>query len=397
MNSRPVGIVGMGCICAAGDSVEDIISSLYCGKRKPAAPVAFIAELAENPPVFEVYSDLTRFAVHENHSRTTLLALAAVREALLDAELSESVLKNLRIGVALGTTVGCTLNSESFYRQYRAGLTPNSSPINKFLNNNPAMAVAEIYGFTGPVAAVANACSSGSDAIGLAMDWLNFDLCDIAIAGGTDELSRPAYLGFNALQVTSNEPCRPFDKNRKGLNLGEGAGVLILESDVSIRRRNSHPSAMISGFASSCDAYHPTGPHPEGEGLERAICGALAEASVRAADIAFINAHGTSTIENDKVEGCVISRLFGNAIPVVSTKAYTGHTLGAAGGIEAVLTVRGLLDQKLPSTAGFEIPDSACRITPTEHPGEISGRVALSTSLAFGGSNSALVVQLDRP
>lgn len=395
MNSQSVGIVGMGCICAAGDSIEEIISSLYCGKRNPAAPRAFTADLPEYPPVFEVYSDLTRFKVHENHSRTTLLVLAAIHEALIHAELNQSVLKNLRIGVALGTTVGCTLNSESFYRQYRAGLMPNLSPINKFLTNNPAMAVAEIYGFTGPVAAVANACSSGSDAIGLARDWLNFDLCDIAIAGGTDELSRPAYLGFNALQVTSAEPCRPFDRTRKGLNLGEGAGVLILESETSIRQRSSRPYAMISGFASSCDAYHPTGPHPEGAGLERAIYGALSDASVRAADIAFINAHGTSTIENDKVEGCVISRLFGNSIPVVSTKGYTGHTLGAAGGIEAVLTVRGLLDQRLPRTVGFELPDSACQITPTKQPCEISGRVALSISLAFGGSNSALVVQLD--
>jgi len=394
MNNRPVGIVGMGCICGAGDSVEGVISTLYSGRRNPAAPVAFTAELSEYPPVFEVFSDLSRFAVHENHSRTTLLALAAIREALLQAELNDSVLKNVRVGVALGTTVGCTPNCESFYRQYRAGRMPNVSPITRFLQNNPAVAIAEIYGFTGPVAAVANACSSGTDAIGLAKDWLNFNLCDIAIAGGTDELSRAAYLGFNALQVTSNEPCRPFDKNRKGLNLGEGAGILILESEASIRRRNSRPFAMISGFATSCDAYHQTGPHPDGAGLERAIGGALAQAEVPAAEIAFINAHGTSTIDNDKVEGCVISRLFGNAIPVVSTKAYTGHTLGAAGGIEAVLTVHGLTDQKLPGTAGFETSDPMCKITPVDRPTDIHGRFALSTSLAFGGSNSALVVQL---
>lgn len=394
MNSRPVGIVGMGCICAAGDSVQEGLSAMYSGRRNPAAPVAFTADLAECPPVFEIFCDLSRFVVHENHSRTTLLALAAVQEALLQAELDNSLLKSLRVGVALGTTVGCTLNNEPFYRQYLAGRKPNVSPISKFLDNNPALAVTEIYNLSGPVAAVANACSSGADAIGLARDWINFDLCDIAIAGGTDELSRIAYLGFNALQVTSNEPCRPFDKNRKGLNLGEGAGVLILESDASIRRRNARPFARISGFASSCDAYHPTGPHPDGAGLERAISGALQEASVSAADIAFVNAHGTSTPDNDKVEGCVISRLFGDTIPVVSTKAYTGHTLGAAGGIEAVLTVRALLDQKLPATAGFEVPDPACRITPTDRPTEISGQFAVSTSLAFGGSNSAVVVQL---
>jgi len=395
MNNGAVGIVGAGCICAAGDSVEEVISALYSGKRNPVPPVAFTSELSEFPPVFEIFSDLTRFAVHENHSRTTLLVLVAIREAMLQAELNDSVLKNTRVGVALGTTVGCTLNSESFYREYRAGRMPNVSPITKFMSNNPAMAVAEIYSLMGPVAAVTNACSSGADAIGVARDWLNSNLCDIAIAGGTDELSRVAYLGFNALQVTSNEPCRPFDKNRKGLNLGEGAGVLILESEASIRRRKSRPYAMISGFACSCDAYHPTGPHPEGVGLERAICGALADASVTAADIAFINAHGTSTMDNDKVEGCVISRLFGDNISVVSTKAYTGHTLGAAGAIEAILTIRGLLDQKLPGTIGFEVPDPACKIIPTDRLTDISGRFALSTSLAFGGSNSAVVVQLD--
>ncbi len=394
MNSRPVGIVGMGCICGAGDTVEEVIATLYAGRRNPVAPVGFTAELSEYPPVFEVFSDLSRFAVHQNHSRTTILAIAAIREALLRAELNDSALKQIRVGIALGTTVGCTLNCESFYRQYLAGKMPNISPIRRFLENNPAVAIAEIYGFTGPVAAVANACSSGTDAIGLARDWINFNLCDIAIAGGTDELSRAAYLGFNALQVTSNEPCRPFDKNRKGLNLGEGAGILILESENSIRRRNARPFAMVSGFATSCDAYHLTGPHPDGAGLERAICGALADAAVPVTDIAFINAHGTSTIDNDKVEGCVISRLFGDAIPVVSTKAYTGHTLGAAGGIEAVLTACGLLDQKLPGTAGFEESDPACKIIPIDRPTGISGRFALSTSLAFGGSNSAIVLQV---
>ena len=267
MNSRSVGIVGMGCICGAGDSVEEVISTLYSGKRNPSAPVAFTAELPEYPPVFEVLSDLSRFAIQRDHSRTTILAIAAIREALLRAELDDSALKGIRIGVALGTTVGCTLNSESFYRQYRAGMMPEISPIRRFLENNPAVAIAEMYGFTGPVAAVANACSSGTDAIGLAKDWINFNLCDIAIAGGTDELSRAAYLGFRALQVTSNEPCKPFDKNRKGLNLGEGAGILILESENSIRRRNARPFAMVSGFAASCDAYHPTGPHPDGAGL----------------------------------------------------------------------------------------------------------------------------------
>jgi 3-oxoacyl-(acyl-carrier-protein) synthase len=395
MKNRPVGVIGMGCVCGAGDSVEQIISALYFGKRNPAPPAAFTAKLPEYPPVFEVHRDLTPFGVRESHTRTTLLALTAIREALDQAELGDSILKTLRVGVALGTTVGCTLNSEPFYREYRGGRMPDALPIMKFLQNNPALAVAEIYGFAGPVAAVANACSSGTDAIGLAKDWLNFDLCDVAIAGGADELSRAAYLGFNALQVTSNEPCRPFDLNRKGLNLGEGAGVLILESEASVRRRRSRPFATISGFASSCDAFHPTAPHPEGAGLERAICGALAEAGISVADIAFINAHGTSTIDNDKVEGCVISRLFGNAIPVVSTKAYTGHTLGAAGGIEAVLSVRGLLDQKLPGTAGFETFDPLCKITPVGRLTQISGQCALSTSLAFGGSNSAVVVQLD--
>jgi 3-oxoacyl-[acyl-carrier-protein] synthase-1/3-oxoacyl-[acyl-carrier-protein] synthase II len=223
--------------------------------------------------------------------------------------------------------------------------------------------------------------------------WIETGVCDIVIAGGSDELCRTTYIGFTSLMITSQEPCRPFDRDRKGLNLGEGAGVVIIEDYEHARKRGARWLAFINGYGSSADAYHPTAPHPDGLGLRRAIKTALAEAGVPPSGVAFINAHGTSTLDNDKVEGKVIADLFPAGAPVVSTKSYTGHTLGAAGAIEAVLTIKGLQDKLLPATLGFEKGEGV--ITPTLENTPISGTTAISNSLAFGGNNSALVIGME--
>lgn len=384
-------ITGLGLICAAGKTVNEAMSSLYSGKRNPAPPVRISTELDKNPPVFEVSSDLAHINPGNDESRTTLLLLSAVKEALAHTGLDKDDLKRQRVGVIMGTTVGCTLNRESFYRAYRRGENPGIEPVGRFLRNNPALYIANHYHLGGPAVTIANACSSGTDAIGMGKSWIESGLCDIVIAGGTDELCRTTYLGFNSLLNTSPEPCRPFDKNRKGLNLGEGAGVLILESENSLAERGAKGLASVAGYATNSDAYHPTAPHPEGRGLTRAISHALKMAGVSLAEVSFINAHGTSTTENDKVEGKTIGRIFPHALPVVSTKAYTGHTLGAAGGLEAVFSVMGLIDGKVPATIGFEEFDEECSLEPTREITSIKGNIAVSNSLAFGGNNSVLL------
>jgi 3-oxoacyl-[acyl-carrier-protein] synthase II len=391
----PAGVTGLGCICAAGARLDAILSTMYAGKRNPAAPRHIQAEIADQPPVFEVPSDYNGIEV--STSRTLHLCLAAVEEALDDAKLTPSDLRSVRLGIALGTTVGCTPDIEPFYRDYKAGKSPSIVSIANYMNSNPANYLAELFEARGPVATIANACSSGTDAIGLAKFWIENGLCEIAIAGGCDALSRIAYLGFCTLQVVSTSPCKPFDRSRRGLNLGEGAGVMVLESADCARRRNQRPLAYLTGYGSASDAYHPVAPHPDGIGLRKAIAVALADASLTAEQISFVNAHGTSTIENDRVEGRVIAAMFPPSTHVVSTKAYTGHTLGAAGGIEAVFTVRALLDRQLPATAGFQDADPECVIVPTRENTPVAGNAGISTSLAFGGANSALIFETETP
>jgi 3-oxoacyl-(acyl-carrier-protein) synthase len=240
---------------------------------------------------------------------------------------------------------------------------------------------------------IVNACSSGTDAIGVAASWIKAGLCDVAIAGGGDELSRVAIAGFWSLGVMSSEPCAPFDRDRSGLNLGEAAGVLVLESAAHASERGKSHRFEVAGFGAACDAHHLTAPHPEGRGLEAAIRAALTQAKINSDQVAFINAHGTATADNDRAEGKVIARMFGERIPFLSTKGFTGHTLGAAGGIEAVFTVMGLQEGWVPASPRFVNQAEDVPLGPTRKRTEIAGEYAISTSLAFGGNNSAVLIR----
>lgn len=378
-------ITGMGAVSSAGIGISKTLESFRHPRREPKSITRFDSSLAL--PVFEV----DRFLVPPEleKMRTHALVRTAVREALELAGLTN--LSGLRVGVALGTTVASQLNDLEFYRAWRSDHAAPMDAVDRFLAGNLAAWVAREFGATGPAITVVNACSSGADAIGAAANWLKADLCDIAIAGGADEMNRVPLCGFNALGVASAEPCRPFDKNRTGLNLGEGAGVLILETEASATARGTQSNLMLAGYGSAVDAHHLTAPHPEGRGLRRAIFQALETAGIEAGDIVFINAHGTSTRENDKIEGATLKDLFGDT-PILSTKGYTGHTLGAAGGLEAIFTALGLSEGWIPASAGFQTLDEAIGFFPTLGKTEITGRYALSTSLAFGGSNAALVI-----
>lgn len=381
-----IHISGMGVVSAAGTGVAESLSSMESGERN-VGPVSLFSTPVDLP-VFEVASLPPR--THPGKMRSLELLELALEEALADAGLDS--FDGLRVGVALGTTVACQLNDLGFYSTFRENHAAPMDSVDGFLEGNLAEATARRLGLSGPTLVVANACSSGTDAIGAALSWLKAGLCDIAIAGGADEMNRIPICGFNALGVASDEPCAPFDGNRHGLNLGEGAGVLILQTAESAARRGVSSSLRVCGYGSAADAYHLTAPHPEGEGLVRAIDTALEQAGIQPSDIAFINAHGTSTPDNDKVEGRALLRLFGKGIKVLSTKGYTGHTLGAAGGIEAVFSAAGLREGWIPGSAGFQTVDEEIGLVPTTGKKEITGRYALSTSLAFGGNNAALVL-----
>lgn len=383
----PIAVTGLGCICAAGGNLHRIMASLDRGERAPRAPRRFAVNYPAPCPVFEVADD---FAAAPDLPRTSLLALAAADEALRDAGWSRDALRGPRVGVCLGTTVGSAMNNEEFYRQYRRGETPSMQPIRRFLDSNPASTLAREFGFDGPCQTVVNACSSGTDAVGLAAAWIRAGFCDLALAGGADELCRTTCNGFHALMITSPAPVLPFDRRRKGLNLGEGAGVLVLESEASRRRRDRPARAFVRGYGAACDAYHLTAPHPDGVGLKRALAEALTSADAVPEDIAFVNAHGTGTPDNDRVESQVLDAVL-PGVPFLSTKGYTGHTLGAAGGIEAVLTVACLERGTIPASVGFVEPDPELPAIPVRQATAVSGELALSQSLAFGGNNAVLV------
>ena len=438
MNAARAVVTGVGAVCAAGHCTREIMQNLYAGKRNPAPPRRLRVELPRGYPVFEVgdnlpdvsgffdFGRLERFRLSgsglteagkvldsENPrglkpaarraegesapgagiSRTNHLALIALAEALRQARLDIKELKTRRVGVCLGTTVGCTLNDEPFYRSFRNGARPEITPVRRYLEGNPARLVSRALGLQGPVATIANACSSGTDAVGLAKAWVERDLCDVVIAGGCDELSRIPYLGFIRLLISAPEPCLPFDRHRQGLNLGEGAGILIVERAESAAARGVTALARIMGYASCADAHHPTAPHPQGRGFRRAIHLAIQQAGLEPAQIGFVNAHGTATLDNDRVEGRVLKELLGPGAPVVATKYYTGHTLGAAGGLEAVFTVQALIDQQVPPAAGFEEIDPEIGIELRRETSAVDARFALSNSLAFGGNNSVLLLE----
>ena len=386
--TRAVPVTGLGCLCAAGGTVGQLAETLFAGQRR----VAWRHVRGENYPVFQ----LDRLSVPEGYyegpecKRCGRLAVTAAWEALSHAGLTPEVLAQRTVGVCIGTTVGSAMNNEAFYRDFRTGRLPDIEPIRHYLQANPAAMVAQAFSLTGPCQTIANACSSGGVAIGHAAQWLRAGVCDVAIAGGADMLCNVIHAGFLSLLITDTRPCRPFDRDRRGLNLGEGAGVVVLESGASARQRNAPIQAWLCGYGNACDAYHISAPEPTGRGLRRAIDQALMQAGLGPAEMDFINAHGTATPENDRVEGRLFPEMF-PGIPFGSTKGFTGHTLGAAGGIEAVITVLCLQQKRIPANAGFEEPDPDFPGRPVVANTPIAGQYGLSDSVAFGGNNVALI------
>lgn len=381
--SGKIAITGLGVVSAAGGNVEASLRTLRSGTRPNCIPSPF-SSLPASLPTFAAPGG-------PNVDRTFYLAMQAAGQALADAGLNPVPI-GCRLGVCLGTTVACQLNDIPFYAEYRATGNPSMGPVDRFALGSLSERVARELGVDGPILTVVNACSSGTDAMGVAMSWLNAGLCDAVLAGGADELSPIPTVGFHALGLISPEPCKPFDRTRRGLNLGEGAGVVVLERTENAARRGRKSNLFAAGFGAASDGYHLTAPHPEGLGLETAIRSALREAGIEPADIDFVNAHGTSTLENDRIEGAVLGRIFGGDVRVVSTKGSTGHALGAAGGIETVFTALSLREGWISPNVGFSERDEAIPFAPLTAIAPVVRRHALSTSLAFGGNNAALIL-----
>lgn len=386
-------ISGVGAVSCAGINCRETRSMFFerSERRLPTAPSPRCGTTLSDP-VFELVELETTGA-----NRNNMLVTMAIDEALENAKLTREMLAKYRVGVCLGTTTAGQLNNLKLYSELRDGNYSRISEVDTFVHSSPAELLRRQYNLNGPALTVSNACASGTDAAGIAQYWLSQGKCDIVLVTGVDELNHIPVAGFHALGVASSAPCRPFDRDRSGLNLGEGAACCVMETFDNAVKRGVAPAFELLSYGNACDAYHATSPHPEGRGLADAITQALVRAKVSAQDIAFINAHGTSTRANDLCEGKVFDRLFGSSVPYLSTKGWTGHTLGAAGTLEMVFTILMLEQGEIPASCGFENRDPEIPGSPASSRTILKNpEFALSNSLAFGGSNAAAVIRRRR-
>lgn len=338
--------------------------------------------------------------------RFTHFAIAAADEACEHAGIDGDDIEPSRAGVLIGSGIGGLTTIEEKHKVLLEGgprrITPFFIPM--ILLNMASAHVSMRLGYKGPSSAIATACATGANAIGDAMRLIERGEADVMVAGGTEASITPlALAGFcamKALSTRNDDPasaCRPFDRTRDGFVMGEGAGVLVLESSEHARKRGAEPLAELVGYGSSSDAYHVTAPSPGGEGAALAIRAALQDAGISPEQVDYYNAHGTGTQQNDAEETAAIKSVFGDhayRLAISSTKAVTGHLLGAAGAIELVATIEALREGTVPPTMNYREKDPQCDLDYT--PNEARARtldVAVSPSLGFGGHNAVLVVK----
>ncbi|MDF3036358.1 MAG: 3-oxoacyl-ACP synthase [Paucimonas sp.] len=298
-----------------------------------------------------------------------------------------------RIGLFLGTSTSGIFETELAYRMRENGSGPLPSGFT-YRNTHSTFSAADYarvrLGLTGPAAVVSSACSSSAKVFGSARRMIEAGFIDAAIVGGVDSLCLTTLYGFTSLGLTADKPCRPFDANRNGISIGEGAALIVLE-----RTPNDldGDAILVAGIGESSDAYHMSSPHPEGLGAKLAMEQALAAAGMQPEQIAYINLHGTATPSNDAAEGKAVAALFGNAIPCSSTKGATGHTLGAAGGIEAVICALALQNGLMPGGVNTETLDPQLPLQYLTANCSADMNAVLSNSFGFGGTNCSLVLK----
>jgi len=396
-----VVVTGLGTVNALAGSVSEFAAALRAGTCGIGPVTVFdsagyrsriAAEVRDDAPPAGIAAALRR-----RLSRSDIFALRATAEALADAGLARAVPRE-RIGLVLGGTTGGMLRGEESLRERIQGTRqryPSASVLGAPISAS-ADVLADAFDLAGPRLSLSTACSSSANALGTALDWIRLGRADVVVTGGTESLCRMTFAGFNALHALSLEPCRPFDRERSGLSLGEGAAILVVESPEHAARRGAHVHAELLSSGNSADAHHLTAPHPDGTGAALAMRRALARAGLAPEDIDYINAHGTGTPLNDAVEAAAIAAVFGEAaarLAVSSTKGAVGHTLGAAGAIEALATILALRDGFLPPTVNLADPDPACAfdLVPRDsRPATL--RYALSNSYGFGGNNTSVVL-----
>jgi 3-oxoacyl-[acyl-carrier-protein] synthase-1 len=384
-------------ISAIGNTVADNFQSLRQGRSGIGRITLFDTVHRDVLPVGEVKltNNILAFRTKskKTQSRTTLLGLHAAQEAIGQSGLHNR-LGALRVGLISATTVGGMDRTENFFPAFLQDITKGRlRDVVDHACGRSTERIADALGIRGFVTTINTACSSSVNAIQLGARLIAAGQLDAVVAGGTDALTRFTLNGFNSLMILDPTPCRPFDAGRKGLNLGEGAGFVVLASAALCAAERLTPLATVAGFANTNDAFHQTASSPEGRGSFAAMEKALAMAGLEPADIGYINLHGTGTQNNDLSEGTAVKRLFAGALPPLSsTKAYTGHTLGASGGIEAVYSVLALREQCVFPNLRFETPMPELGLVPQQTFEHRPLRHVMSNSFGFGGNCSSIVL-----
>ncbi len=392
---RGVAITGMGIISALGSSVTTNFQSLLNGKSGIGNISHIKTQHAKNIKVGEVSKtnqellDDLNLGKNGYYTRTALLGITAAREAVADAGILD--IDKFTTGLISATSVGGMDTTEIHYNDLL-----NDKKKQPYIKTHhcgdSTQKIADYLGIKDYVTTISTACSSAANAIMMGARMIRSGKLDRVVVGGTDSLSKFTINGFNTLLILSDEVCKPFDKNRKGLNLGEGAAYLVLESDRVVAGKNKKVLAYVSGYANANDAFHQTASSENGEGAFLAMSGAIEVAGLNDSEISYVNVHGTATPNNDLSESRALLRIFGKELPPFSsTKAYTGHTLAAAGSLEAVFSVLAIQNSLVFPNLNFTTAIESEKLIPETEIREFAINHVLSNSFGFGGNCTSLI------
>ena len=392
--NRPIFITGAGIVSPIGTNKIEVLDSLT-NKETGISAIKYLKTDHKEFPVGEVnlsnkeMMKILNIPDNTPSTRTSLMGIMALKESIEDAGLSNENLNNTAF--ISGTTVGGMDKSEQYYLDF---LTNDSK--NEYIATHDCGAcsemIADYFGGFNFVTSTSTACSSAANAIILGANIIKSGLSDIVIVGGSECITKFHLNGFNSLMILDQEHCRPFDDTRAGLNLGEGAAYIVLESYNSVKIRDAKIKAVLKGYGNACDAFHQTASSPNGEGAFLAMKEAIENAKLEISDIDYINAHGTGTPNNDFSESQAVKRIWGDNIPPISsTKSYTGHTTSASGSIELVLCLLALEKQFTPINLNWSKKSDGVIIPVTEN-NKTEIQNILCNSFGFGGNDSSLII-----
>ena len=398
MNKRVV-ITGLGVISSIGIGKDAFWESLLQGKSGISPVTAFDTSNQFTHNGGEVKDFKPEDFIPKDRlfhlSRAAQMAIASAKLALKDARLSATDLVHVKIGTCIGVTSGPVQVIEHINDALFKNENLNNNLLCQLPVHTASAVISKELAIDGPNFLFSSACAAGNYAIGYGADLIRLNRADSVLAGGTDAFSRISFTGFNQFSAVAPEKCQPFDKNRKGMMVAEGAGVLMLESLDNARKRNAPIYAEILGYGLSCDAFHMT--TSSVEGIAACIKKAIREAGIVIGDVDYISAHGTGTPTNDRNECAAIKEIFGSLypkIPVSSIKSMLGHTMGAASAIEAIACALAVKNDIIPPTINYETPDSECDIDCVPNQSrKHTVTIALNNSYAFGGNNACLVLK----